>query len=117
MRTIQLIAVSLFLFFSIPAHALSVGEWDYKTITGDLKPTPGCKDKEAAIKQASTGYRFRKYTDLLCKKIAYGWNISEVLDPGEVVCEACEGEYEDQEKYRCYVKNVELKCRIVKRGW
>ncbi len=107
--------IVLGLIFSTQSFATNVDEWTYTTITGNLKPTPGCKDKEKAAKQASTGHRFKKYTKLLCNDIAYGWAFEEVLDKGELVCEACEGDFEGSEKYRCYMKDVELKCKQVAR--
>ena len=107
----------LLLVFSSHSFALAVDEWEYKTITGDLKPTAGCKDKEKAEKQASKGYRFNKYSTLLCTQIAYGWSKEKVEDKGELVCEPCEGDYEGAEKYRCWMKDVVVKCRTVKKGW
>ena len=103
--------------FTNQSFALNVDEWEYKTITGNLKPTPGCKDKDKAAKKASSGLRFKKYTKLLCTQMAYGWGISKVEDKGELVCEACEGEYEDEEKYRCHMKDVVVECKTVKKGW
>ena len=103
--------------FSNQSIALFQGGFEYEVITGDLKPTPGCKNKEEASKQASTGYRFKKYTKMLCQHIGYGWGLAEVKDKGEVVCEPCEGEAESIDNYRCYVKNVTLKCGLTKRGW
>ncbi len=117
MKHIKLCLFTLLFFFTCQTFAANVGEWEYKTITDNLKPTPGCKDKDVAIKQASTGYRYKKYANLICKNIAYGWNLGEVLDKGEVVCDACEGEFEGKEKYRCYVRDITVKCRIVYRGW
>ncbi|MCK4841713.1 MAG: hypothetical protein KAT04_07490 [Methylococcales bacterium] len=108
---------ALLLVFSNQSFALAVDEWEYKTITGDLKPTPGCKNKEAAKKKASSGHRFKKYTRLLCTQVAYGWGIAEVENKGKLVCDACEGEYEGEEKYRCYMKDVVVKCKTVKKGW
>ncbi len=108
---------ALLFVFSNQSIAASVDEWVYKNVTDDLKPTAGCKDKAKAEKKASTGYRFNKYTTEICNKIGYGWGKAEVIDKGELVCEACEGEYEGKEKYRCYMKDVTVKCQIVKRGW
>ena len=108
---------ALLLVFSSHSFALAVDEWEYKTITGSLKPTAGCKDKEKASKQASTGYRFEKYSTLLCTQMAYGWSKEAVEHEGELVCEACEGGFEGAEKYRCYMKDVVVKCRTVKKGW
>ena len=113
----------LFLFtllfaFSNLTFAASVDEWVTKTITGDLKPTAGCKDKAKAEKQTAPGsYRFKKYTTILCNDIAYGWGRDKVLDNGELVCDACEGDYEGKEKYRCYMKDVKVQCKMVKRGF
>ncbi len=107
----------LLFIFANPSYALSVDEWEYETITGDLKPTAGCKDKEKAQKQASTGYRFKKYTTKLCNVKGYGWGKSKVVDRGELVCDPCGGEYEGTEKYRCYMKDVQVECKMVKRGW
>ncbi|MDF1584511.1 MAG: hypothetical protein RQ733_08890 [Methyloprofundus sp.] len=109
--------LALLFIFASPSYALNVGEWEYESVTGNLKPTAGCKDKAKAEKQASTGYRFEKYTTELCNAKGYGWGKSKVVDKGELVCEACEGEYEGAEKYRCYMKNVDVECKMVKRGW
>ena len=99
-------------------YAASVDEWVTKVITGDLKPTAGCKDKAKAEKQTIPGsYRFKKYTTILCNNIAYGWGKDKVLENGELVCEACEGDYEGKEKYRCYMKDVKVQCKIVKRSF
>ncbi|MEO1880743.1 MAG: hypothetical protein ABGX37_03425 [Methylococcales bacterium] len=105
--------------FSHQSIALSTGGWgDTKIVVGNLKPTPGCKNKEVAAKQASVGsYRFKKHTKVLCQQIAYGWSLLEVQDSGEVVCETCEGEEESEDNYRCYVKNVKLMCGITSRGY
>ena len=105
----------LFLVFSTHSFAANVDEWVYEETKGDLKPTAGCKDRKKAEKQASTGYRFKKYTTILCNNKGYGWGLEEVLDRGTLVCEACEGEYENTEKYRCYMKDVVAKCRQVVR--
>ncbi|MCK5120904.1 MAG: hypothetical protein KAQ91_02925 [Methylococcales bacterium] len=118
----------LLVVFSNQSFALSTDNWEYKTITGHLKPTPGCKTKDKAIKQASSGHRFKKYTKLLCNEQAYGWNkknvqmpygwsLEKVEDKGQLVCEACEGEYEGEEKYRCFMENVVVKCKTVEKGW
>jgi len=109
---------ALLFAFSNQSIAASVDEWVTKTITGDLKPTAGCKDKAKAEKQTIPGsYRFKKYTTLLCNEIAYGWGKDKVLDNGELVCDACEGDYEGMEKYRCYMKDVKIQCKIVKRSF
>lgn len=111
----NLLLIALVFSISTQSFATNVDEWTYKTITGDLKPTPGCKAKEKASKQASTGHRFKKYTKLLCNNISYGWAYEEVIDRGEVVCEPCEGDYEGTEKYRCNMKDVVVKCKQVAR--
>ena len=110
----------LFVFCSqsFAANVGEVGDWETKTITGTLKSTAGCKDKSVAEKQTVPGsYRFKKYTKLLCTDIAYGWGRDKVLDDGELVCEACEGEYEGKEKYRCFMQDVTVQCKMVKRGF
>lgn len=107
----------LLLVCSNYALALAVDEWEYKVIKGNLKPTAGCKNKELAAKQASTGYRFDKYTKLLCTSIAYGWSRKEVLDRGKLICESCEGDFNGEEKFRCYMEKVTVKCRTVKKGF
>lgn len=106
---------ALLVLFSSHSFATNVDEWFYESIKGDLKPTAGCKDKAKAEKSASTGYRFKKYTIELCNSKGYGWGREEVLDRGQLICEACEGEYEGAEKYRCYMKDVVVKCRQVAR--
>jgi len=112
---------ALLFVFSNQSFAASEGkegDWEMKTITGDLKPTAGCKDKEKAEKQTIPGsYRFKKYTTKMCNSIAYGWGKSKVIDNGVLTCEACEGDYEGKEKYRCYMKDVKVECKIVKRGF
>ncbi len=112
---------TLLFVFSNQSFAASEGQegdWVKKNVTGDLKPTAGCKDKAVAEKQTEPGsYRFKKYTTELCNSIAYGWGKSKVVDNGQLVCEACEGDYEGKEKYRCYMKDVTVECKIVKRGF
>ncbi len=103
--------------FSSQSVALFQGGIEYKVITGDLMPTPGCKNKQKASKQASSEYRFTKSAKLLCQHIGYGWGLGEVEDRGVVTCEACEEKNKSIEGYRCFVKNVTLKCRLIKRGW
>ncbi len=94
------------------------GDWDMQNVTGDLKPTAGCKDKDKAEKQTIPGsYRFKKYTTKLCNSIGYGWGKSRVVSNGELTCEACAGDYEGKEKYRCFMKDVTVECKIVKRGF
>lgn len=102
------------------AHALAVDEWNYKEVTGDLKPNPGCIDKEKAIEKVKkkpdsyTGYsRFKKYSRLLCEEQGYGWTSDSIVDEGEVVCEECGGDFGG--KYRCYMKDVVVKCKQVAR--
>ncbi|MCK5888952.1 MAG: hypothetical protein KAG19_03310 [Methylococcales bacterium] len=101
--------------FSGASLATNVDEWVYENTKGDLKVTAGCKDIDVAKKQASTGYRFKKYTTILCNNKGYGWGLEKVVDKGTVTCEKCDGDYEDEEKYRCYMKDVELQCRQVTR--
>jgi hypothetical protein len=103
--------------FSNQSMALFQGGFEYKVITENLQPTPGCKNKKEAAKQASTGYRFKKHSKVLCQQIGYGWRLTEVKNRGEIVCEPCEDKVESIENYRCYVKNVTLKCGLTKRGW
>ena len=112
---------ALLFVFSNQSFAASVGEegdWVKKNVTGDLKPSAGCKDKAVAEKKTIPGsYRFKKYTTELCNSIAYGWGKSKVIDNGVLTCEACEGDYEGKEKYRCYMKDVTVECKMVKRGF
>lgn len=111
--------VALFSFSGM-AFATNVDEWVYKEVTGTLKSSPGCIDKDKAIEKVKKkpdsfkGYsRFNKYSRLLCEQEGYGWALEEVLDEGEVVCDECEGDFKG--KYRCYVKDVRLKCKQVVR--
>lgn len=106
----------LLFVFSSQSFALNSNDWVFESITGNLKPTAGCKEKEKAAKKASTGYRFDKYTSVMCNSKGYGWSKAEVKNKGELVCEACEGEYGGKEKFRCYMKNVNVICKQVKRG-
>ncbi len=108
----------LLFVFSTQSLAINTNEWVFESITGDLKPTAGCKDKEKAAKQASSGYRFNKYTSVMCNSKGYGWSKAEVKDRGELICETCEGVTGSggEEKYRCYMKNVNVICKQVKRG-
>ena len=103
--------------FSNQSMALFQGGYEYRVITANLQPTPGCKNKKEAAKQAASGYRFKKHSKVLCQHIGYGWRLAEVKSRGEVVCELCEDMAESIENYRCYVKNVTLKCGLTKRGW
>lgn len=110
--------LTLLFIFTNQAFAESEGSWVTESITGDLKPTAGCKPKEKAQKQTKPGsYRFKKYTTELCNSKGYGWGKMKVEENGEMICEACIGEYEGLEKYRCYMKDVTVQCKIVKRGW
>jgi hypothetical protein len=111
----KLLLIALVLTFSTQSFATNVDEWTYTTKKGDLKPTPGCKNKEKASKNASSGHRFKKYTKLLCNDIGYGWAYSKVVDRGEVVCEPCDGDYEGTEKYRCNMMDVVVECKQVAR--
>lgn len=101
--------------FSANSLATNVDEWVYKEVTGSLKSNPGCKDKEKAKKSAVKPVRFKKYSQLLCQNIGYGWGLAEVLDRGEIVCDECGGDFEG--KYRCHAENVKVKCKQVKRSW
>ena len=103
--------------FANQSVAWNQGGFDYKVITENMMPTLGCKNKEEASKQASTGYRFNKFAKVLCQHIGYGWGFMEVEDRGEIVCEPCEGKVESKDNFQCYVKNVTLKCRLTRRGW
>jgi hypothetical protein len=113
---LKLLIVSAALsLFTINSFAINVDEWIYQEVTGNLKSNPGCLTKEAATKKAIKPYRFKKYSQLLCSNISYGWSLAEVLDKGTVVCDECDGEYEGF--YRCRAINVKVKCKQVKRGW
>jgi len=119
MKATKLFLLFVLFLYSNQSIALFQGGFDYKVITGDLKPTPGCKTKKEASTKASTAYRFNKFAKVLCQQIGYGWGLAEVEDRGEVVCEPCnsKGKVESIKNYRCYVKNVTLKCGLTKRGW
>ena len=57
---------------------------------------------------------------LLMATSSWGITITDTAagtDNGTVVCEACEGEYEGEEKYRCHVKDVVVLCKQVSRGY
>ncbi len=117
---LKTVAVLVLLSFSNFAFAIAVDEWVYKEVTGDLKPSPGCIDKEKAIEKVKKkpdsfkGYsRFNKYSSLLCEELGYGWGRDSVVNEGEVSCEECEGDYVG--KYRCQMKNVTVKCKQVVR--
>ena len=103
--------------FSNQSMALFQGGFEYIEITEDLQPTLGCKSKKSAAKQAYSDYRFKKQSKVLCQHIGYGWRLDEVIDRGEVVCEPCVDKPESIDNYRCYIKNVTLKCGLTKRGW
>ncbi|WP_198245201.1 hypothetical protein [methane-oxidizing endosymbiont of Gigantopelta aegis] len=116
----KLIVLSLLMSFSGLSYALAVDEWNYKEVTGDLKPSPGCKDKEVAIKKVEKkpdsfkGYsRFKKYSNLLCENMGYGWTLDKVIDEGKIVCDECGGDYTG--KYRCQAVNVTVNCKQVAR--
>lgn len=102
------------------ALATNVDEWVYKNVTGDLRPGAGCAEKEAAMEKVMPkpegykGYsRFEKHAKALCQAEGYGWTSDSVVDPGEVVCEECGGDYAD--RYRCQMINVTVKCKQVVR--
>ncbi|WP_349432402.1 hypothetical protein Q9L42_006780 [Methylomarinum sp. Ch1-1] len=108
------------LSFSGFAFATNVDEWDYMEVTGNLKPSPGCKPKEEAMEKVMKkpdsyqGYsRFDKYSKLLCEEEGYGWTKDSIVDEGEVVCDECGGGYEG--KYRCHMKEVKVRCKRVVR--
>ncbi len=114
-----ILAIAMFSFSNF-ALALAVDEWTYKNVTGDMKPGPGCVDKEKAIAKvvkkpdSYKGYsRFKKYARLLCEEQGYGWGLESVINEGEVECTECGGDYAG--KYRCQVKNVTVKCKQVAR--
>jgi hypothetical protein len=104
-------------FFSNQSFAWNQGGFDYKVISGDMRSTPGCKTKQEASKQASTGYRFKKFAKVMCQSIGYGWGFAEVEEKGEVVCEPCTDKKESNKKFQCFVKDVTLKCVLTRRGW
>lgn len=109
---------ALLIVFSSHSFAKNTDDWVYKSITGDLKPSAGCKGKEYSMKKVQPGsYRFKNDARFLCNNIGFGWSFVEVENEGKMVCDACEGEYEGEEKYRCSMRNVTLKCRQVERGW
>ncbi len=117
LKFVYLIAL---LSFSGFAFALAVDEWNYKEVTGNLKPGPGCVAKEKAMAkvmrkpESYKGYsRYKKYTNLLCEEEGYGWTRDSIVNEGEVVCDECGGDYVG--KYRCYMKDVTVKCKQVAR--
>ena len=117
MKSTKFYLLFVLYLFATQSMAINQGGFDYKIITGDLKSTPGCKNKEVAAKQASTGYRYKKYSKVLCQYIGYGWTLDKVVDKGELVCEPCDGDVEKINNYQCYVKDITLKCVLTKRGW
>ncbi len=102
-------------FFSGTTMALNVDEWVYKETQGNLQSSPGCTTKEIATAKAQKPYRVKKSTELMCQHEGYGWSLSEIKDTGTVVCDECEGDVKG--KYRCYLSNVKVQCKIIKRGW
>lgn len=119
MKLKNICLVALFSFSNL-SFATNVDEWNYKEVTGSLKASPGCIDKQKAIEKVKkkpdsyTGYsRFDKYSKILCEQEGYGWTLDTVVDEGEVVCDECEGDFTG--KYRCYVKDVKLRCKQVVR--
>jgi len=120
MKLNKILFVALLFVFSNQCFALAVDEWEYKTITSTLKATPGCKDKEKASKQASTGRRFKKYAKLACNSMGMGWGYDSAVDKGKTVCDACEDDDDDEgvdPGYSCYMQDVVIKCKTVKKGW
>ncbi len=118
MKFKNIFLIAMLFVFSNQCFALAVDEWEYKTITSTLKATPGCKTKEKATKQASTGRRFKKYAKLACNNLGMGWGYDSAEHKGEAICEACEEEEEDEDPgYSCYMKDVVIKCKTVKKGW
>lgn len=113
--------ISLFimlLIFSSHSFAISTDEWEYEVIKGDLTDSPGCKDRAKAEKKVRPGsYRFKNDAKFLCNSKGYGWSLVGIENEGELECNACEGDYEGAEKYRCRMKNVTIKCKQVKKGW
>lgn len=118
MKFYKILLVALFFVFSNQCFALAVDEWEYNTIVSTLKATPGCKDKEKAAKQASTGRRFKKYAKLACNSMGMGWGYDSAVDKGELVCDVCEDEEDEEDPgYSCFMKDVVIKCKTVKKGW
>ncbi len=121
MKLYRILLVAMLFVFSNPSFALAIDEWEYKTIVRTLKATPGCKDKDKAIKQAS-GYRLKKYSKLACNTMTQGWGLDRIENKGEAVCEACEDDddeevAEEDKKYSCYLKDVVIRCKTVVKGW
>ncbi len=118
MKINKILFAALLFVFSNQCFALAVDDWEYKTITSTLKATPGCKSKESAAKQASTGLRFKKYAKLACNNMGLGWGYDRALEKGKLVCEACEEEDEGVDPgYSCHMEDVVIKCKTVKKGW
>lgn len=102
-------------FFSGTTMALNDDEWVYKEKQGNLKSTPGCETKEIATVQAQSPYRVKKYAQMICQYDGYGWTLAEIKDPGTPVCDECDGD--NKGKYSCYLSNVKVECKTIKRGW
>lgn len=60
------------------------------------------KDQASAEKRAKKELEF--YAKDECRRMAYGWYLKEVLDPGEMNCE------QTDEGYHCRHKDMTLKC-------
>jgi hypothetical protein len=112
-KIIALLVISV--FFADAAMALNTDEWVYKEKTEHLKSSPGCDTKEAAIAMAKSPYRFNKYTQLICQHEGYGWTVNEIKNPGTPICDECQGA--DKGKYSCYLSDVTVQCKMVKRGF
>ncbi|MBL6986019.1 MAG: hypothetical protein ACU83U_00245 [Gammaproteobacteria bacterium] len=110
-----IIALLVLSFFSGTTMALNDSEWIYKEKQESLKSTPGCQSKEAAIEKAQSPYRVKKYAQLICQYEGYGWTLSEVTDHGTTLCDECGGD--DKGKYSCYLSNVTVQCKTIKRSW
>lgn len=118
MKFYKILLIALFFVFSNQCFALATDEWEFNTIVSTLKATPGCKSKEKASIQASTGRRFKKYAKLACNSMGMGWGYDSAVDKGELVCDACEEDEEDEDPgYSCFMKDVVIKCKTVKKGW
>ena len=103
-------------FFSEATMALTEEGWLYKEKQEDLKSTPGCETKEKAIALAQSPYRIKKSAQMVCQYDGYGWTLGEVRDTGTPVCNECEGD-DNKGKYSCYLSNVKLQCKTIKRGF
>jgi hypothetical protein len=102
-------------FFSGSTMALNEDQWEYKEKQENLKSTPGCETKEKAIALAQSPYRVKKYAQMICQYDGYGWTLGEIKEPGTPVCDECAGD--DKGKYSCYLSNVKVQCKTIKRGW